>query len=181
MNDQHKISTFVFREASVNDVTGLARLHAITWKETYEKIYPQNLNWPSAELRENQWRELFKNSDNSWFCYVIENTASALVGFALGKKYNHSDLPDFKGELNKIYLLRNYQGRGLGRKLFNYVAARFLQQGIYSIVLFSDPKNSTGKFFEHLGAGKMYSKNGAFDGGYCWRDLKNISLTKNGS
>jgi ribosomal protein S18 acetylase RimI-like enzyme len=176
MNDQNKISKFVFREATFSDVTDLAKLHAATWKETYESIYPQNLNWPSAELRESQWRGLFKNSDESWFCYVTENDSSELVGFAMGKKYNHSDLPDFQGELNKIYLLRNYHCLGLGRKLFNYVAKKFLQQGIYSIVLFSDPQNPTGKFFEHLEAEKIYAKNGAFDGGYCWRDLKKLKL-----
>jgi len=64
-------------------------------------------------------------TDGSWFCFVVENRKGELVGFAKGKTYNHSDLPDFSGELNKIYLLREYQRLGLGRRLVGCVARRF--------------------------------------------------------
>ena len=59
----------------------------------------------------------FNINDGSWFCFVVENKNGELIGFAKGQKYNHSDLPMFDGELNKIYLLKDYHRKGLGTPL----------------------------------------------------------------
>jgi hypothetical protein len=47
---------------------------------------------------------------------------------------------------------------------------------IYSMVLFSEPKNSTGRFFEAIGGQKLYAKNGEFHGGYGWKDLNKLAV-----
>jgi GNAT superfamily N-acetyltransferase len=59
----------------------------------------------------------FQAADGSWFCFVVEDADGKLIGFAKGQHYAHSDQRDFAGELNKIYLLREYHRRGLGRRL----------------------------------------------------------------
>ncbi len=114
-------------------------------------------------------------ANKSWFCFVIENENHELIGFAKGVPYNHNDLSDFSGELNKIYLLRKYQRQGLGRRLIGYVARRFLSQGISSMLLFGDAKNPSNGFYEALGAEKLFAKNGEFHGGYGWRDLQKLA------
>jgi len=90
------------------------------------------------------------------------------------QNYSHSDLPDFAGELNKIYILREYQRLGLGKRLIGYVARKFLSKGITNMVLFGIAENPSGYFHEAVGGEKLYSKKGEFHGGYCWRDLKNL-------
>jgi ribosomal protein S18 acetylase RimI-like enzyme len=127
--------SFVIREASMSDVPALAALHVKTWNETYCG------NVPTREMREFQWRELFKEHNRNWFVLLVESKPGQPAGFAMGKPYNHGDLPQFKGELNKIYLLRDYQRIGLGRMLMRSVARRFLQQGISNMVLFGIPQN----------------------------------------
>lgn len=165
------ISTFNIREAIAEDVPALAVLHAKTWKETYwTTISP-----PTAELRKRQWQHLFMTKDDSWFCFVVENNNRELIGFAKGKKYNHEDLPEFSGELNKIYLLRKYQRLGLGQKLLCHVARRFLSQGISNMVLFGMASNPSCKFHEAMGGERLIAKNGEFHGGYCWRDLQKLA------
>jgi ribosomal protein S18 acetylase RimI-like enzyme len=166
---------FTYREANADDIPEIAKIHSIAWRETYEGLNPLNNNYPTAELREHQWREAFRNLDGSWFCYVIENSKSEIIGFAKGKIYNQRDLPDFGGELNKIYLLRNYHNQGIGLKLFALVVKKFIALDIFSMVLFSEPQNPTGKFFEKLGANKLYAKNGEFHGGYGWTELKKLA------
>jgi hypothetical protein len=52
-----------------------------------------------------------------------------LVGIAWGRPYDNSALPDFAGELNKIYVLREHHRRGVGRRRPGHVARRFLSQG----------------------------------------------------
>ena len=78
------------------------------------------------------------------------------------------------GELNKIYLLREYQRVGLGRRLIGHVARRFLMQGIESMLLFGEARNPSNGFYEALGAERLFSDSGEFHGGYGWRDLRTL-------
>ena len=162
------LSSFKIRDALTEDITALATLHVKTWRETYRTA----LSPPTYEIRIRQWQQQFNVTDGSWFCLVVENKNGKLVGFAKGQTYEHTDLPGFSGELNKIYLLRRYQRMGLGRRLIEQVARRFLLQGISNMVLFGTPGNPSGKFHEATGGEKLFAKNGEFHGGYCWRDLR---------
>ena len=117
----------------------------------------------------------FQAADGSWFCFVVEDADGKLIGFAKGQHYAHSDQRDFAGELNKIYLLREYHRRGLGRRLLGHVARRFLSQGISSMLLFGDARNPSNLFYEALGAEKLFAANGEFHGGYGWRDLRKLA------
>ena len=165
------LSSFKIREASAEDIRALSALHVKTWHETYWTVlFP-----PTYEIRYRQWQQQFKVADGSWFCLVVENKNGELVGFAKGKKYSHPDLPEFSGELNKIYILRGYQRIGLGRKLIGHVARRFLLQGISNMVLFGTAENPSCKFHEAMGGERLFAKNGEFHGGYCWRDLQKLA------
>ena len=105
--------------------------------------------------------QAFQSADGSWFCFVVEDANGKLLGFAKGQRYAHSDQPDFAGELNKIYLLREYHRRGLGRRLLGHVARRFLSQGISSMLLFGDARNPSNLFYEALGAERLFAANEA--------------------
>lgn len=163
--------SFIIREATAADVPALAELHVKTWVETYPHVKQP----PTFYVREYQWREQFNSPDNNWFCLVVQNAQGKLIGFAKGIPYNHSDLPAFSGEINKIYLLSQYQRLGLGRRLLCAVARRFIQQGINSMVLFGVPQNPSGYFHEAMGAQKLLNKKGGFDGGYGWYDLQPLT------
>jgi ribosomal protein S18 acetylase RimI-like enzyme len=165
------LESFLIREATPEDISVLAALHVKTWNETYWNVR----NPPTYGIREQQWREQFKVMDASWFCFVVENRKGELVGFAKGKAYNHSDLPDYSGELSKIYLLRQYQRLGLGRRLVGHVARRFMSLGINTMVLFGTPQNPSCAFHEALGGERLFAQNGEFHGGYGWRDLRMLA------
>lgn len=159
----------IFRETMYSDLPALAALHVKTWNDTY----PGVIQKPTYELRESQWRQTFALDDDSWFCFVIENIKGQLIGFAKGKKYDHTDLPEFTGELNKIYLLREYQRMGLGRRLVGCVARRFLSLGITSMVLFAEADNPSCKFYEALEGEKIGDPP---SGNYGWHDLQHLAV-----
>lgn len=162
--------SFTFREAVREDIAELGKLHAITWAETY------NAANPNIELRRSQWEKAFnEENDGSWFCIVIANMKNELVGFAKGKTYQDKNSPGLHGELNKIYLLNDYQRLGLGKKLFQRVVQKFLKMGVNSMVLFGIPQNPSCSFHEAMGGKRLYSETGNFDGGYRWSDLKKIA------
>ena len=161
------VARLTIRDATVADVPALARLHVETWNATYA---PLLVKGPGLQIRERQWRDAFAKDDGSWFCLVVERPDGRLVGFAKG---NRSDHPHFAGELNKIYLLREYQRVGLGRLLLGHVARRFLSQGIGSMWLFGDARNPSSRAWAALGAEKTDDDPG--NGNYGWRDLRELA------
>jgi len=161
----------IIREAMAADIPALVDLHVKTWNATYPDVQKK----PTYEIRERQWRQAFAVTDGSWFCFVVEGPNGELVGFAKGVPYQHRDLPGFAGELSKIYLLREYQRQGLGRRLVGHVVHRFLSQGVSSMLLFADAQNPSCRFYEALGAERLLDKSGNFHGAYGWRDLQSLA------
>ena len=161
------IDSLVIREANVADIPVLARLHVTTWNTTHR---PLLLKGPSVAIREQQWREAFARNDPNWFSFVGERADGQLVGFA---QANRSDHPEFAGELRNIYLLREYQRLGLGKRLTGHVARRFLSQGITSMWLFGDARNPSSRAWVALGAEKTDIDPGT--GNYGWRDISRLA------
>ncbi|MCW8133288.1 MAG: GNAT family N-acetyltransferase [Planctomycetota bacterium] len=162
---------FLIREALAEDVAALAKLHVQTFNETH---CDGQARGPSFELRERQWREAYAAADGAWFCFVVEDDAGALVGFAKGTPHK-GGVPGYAGELNKIYVLRQFHRQGIGRLLVCHVARRFLERGITSMLLFGDAANPSNGFYEAFGAERLYSPSGEFHGGYGWRDLHQLA------
>ena len=163
------LDSFTFRDATKQDVAELGKLHAITWAQTY------NAKNPNIRLRQYQWDKAFtEENDGSWFCILVVNKKNELVGFAKGKIYKNENSSELHGDLNKIYLLSEYQRLGLGAKLFGHIVQRFLSIGVNDMVLFGAPQNPSSAFHEAMGGERLYSEKGTFDGGYRWPDLKKI-------
>ena len=164
------LDSFTFRDATENDIPELGKLHALPWAETY------NAKNANIQLSQHQWRKAFtKEDDGSWFCILVINKNNELVGFAKGKLYKDNDSSELHGDLNKIYLLIDYQRLGLGTKLIGHVARRFLRMGVNEMVLFGVPQNPSCAFHEAMGGERLYSEKGTFDGGYRWQDLKRLA------
>lgn len=163
---------FTLRDATIEDIQQLGKLHAITWSQTYKTRNP------NIELRQVQWQKAFiEDNDGSWFCIVIENNNKELVGFAKGITTKNEKSGELLGDLNKIYLLNSYQRVGLGTKLFLKVINRFLEMGINKMTVFGVPQNPSCYFHEAMGGKRIYAENGDFNGGYQWNDLPGLSKT----
>ena len=161
-------NSFTFRDATEEDIPELGKLHAITWAQTYN-------GKPNIKLRQYQWNKSFKEeNDRSWFCILVVDKNSKLVGFAKGIVSKNESSSEQHGDLNKIYLLNDYQRLGLGKKLFAHVVKRFLSKGVTDMNLFGVPQNPSCAFHEAMGGERLYSEKGTFDGCYRWSDLKKL-------
>ena len=161
------IDSFVFRDATPDDIPALADLHARTWAATYPAVrHP-----PTAALRASQWREAFEAHDGTWFAIVVARRDGGLIGFAKGIQHENR-----VGDLNKIYLLNEYQRLGLGRRLVGHVARRFLAMGQSSMRLSADAANPSCHFYYALGAENPREPNGRVHyGAFVWRDLEALA------
>jgi GNAT superfamily N-acetyltransferase len=125
---------------------------------------------PSVAVRQEQWREAFANQDKNWFCFVVARPGGDLVGFAKGVR---RDDHEYVGELNKLYLLREYQRLGLGRRLFGCVVRRFINGDIMSMAAYVDPRNPSCWFFEALGGKWLREPDGRINfSWYVWPNLR---------
>jgi GNAT superfamily N-acetyltransferase len=163
------LNAFKIREARREELKELVDLHVTTWNDTY----PYVKNKPTHQIREYQWKKMFELKEKNWFCFVVEDRHGKLVAFATGNTYEEGDLP-YAGQLNKIYVLRNYQRLGLGRKLMQCVACRFKEMGVNSMLLFSEAANPSTRFYEAMGGQRLYDPKGNFHGGYGWSSLEHI-------
>ena len=159
---------FRIRDATRDDLVALSQLHVDTFKETHGR-----LGAPTLELRESQWRAAFERQGD-WFCHVAETPDGTLIGFAKGTLHD-GGVPGFAGELNKIYVLRDWHRHGIGRQLVEQVARTFLARGIDSMLLFGDARSPSNGFYERLGAERILSPQGDFHGAYGWRDLRRLT------
>src|SRR5439155_18202529 len=97
---QESLEALALRDAVSSDIPALAVLHVATWNDTYAPL----MTGPSSAIREQQWRHAFAQPEN-WFCYVLERSDGALIGFTKGVFRPEHEIP---GELNKIFLARDY-------------------------------------------------------------------------
>jgi GNAT superfamily N-acetyltransferase len=158
--------TFTIQEATSADVPVLARVHVKSWNDTYARLGTRG---PRVEFREQQWREAFAKADGSWFCLALTNAQGELIGFAKAIR------TDSTGELNKIYLLREYQRLGFGRRLLGQVTERLLSDQVSTMCVYADPRNPSCAFFEKLGAERLRGPDGRVNySWYVWRDLPRL-------
>ena len=168
------IGDLVLREATMADLRPLAELHVRTFNETHVGPFGSG---PSYATREWQWREKLSETDATHFVLVLQTAAGQLVGFIWCHPPN--DNPKWAARLNKIYLLREYQRRGLGKRLVAAAVDRLLEHGLTSMALFTEADNEPAcNFYDQLGGERQLNERGEFEGMYGWADLRKLqSLT----
>ena len=164
------IGDLLLREASIADLRPLAELHVRTFNETHVGPFGSG---PTYATREWQWREKLSEIDATHFVLVLETPAKQLVGFLWC--HPTKDNPKWAARLNKIYLLRGYQRRGLGTRMVAAAVDRLLQHGLTSMALFTEADNEPAcNFYDRLGGERQLNEQGAFDGMYGWSDLRKL-------
>jgi GNAT superfamily N-acetyltransferase len=161
---QESLEALTLRDAVTSDIPELAALHVVTWNDTYAPL----MTGPAVDAREHQWRQAFERPEG-WFCYVLARPDGSLIGFTKGVFRPEHQIP---GELNKLFLSRDYQRMGLGRLLVGHVVQRFLSAGVTKMAAYVDPRNPSCGFFERLGGEWLIEPDGHINfSWYVWGDL----------
>lgn len=164
------IDELVLREATLADVRPLAELHVRTFNDTH--LGPGG-SGPTLGTREWQWGDKLAETDATHFVLVLEAASARLIGFIWC--HPTKDNSQWAARLNKIYLLRDYQRRGLGKRLVAAAVDRLVANGLTSMVLFTEPDNGPAcRFYDELGGERQLNERGEFEGMYGWRDLRRL-------
>ncbi len=140
---------YIIREAGVDDVEGIAKVHVDSWKSTYKGIVPEEyLNTLTYNSRKRIWDKAIPNGG----VYVAINEKGEIVGFSSGGIERSGDYPTYQGEIYAIYLLKQYQGKGLGKRLVEPIKEGLINQGIFTMLVLVLCENDARFFYESLGA-----------------------------
>jgi len=168
------------RKATMADIPALARVHVDTWKATYKGIVSntiiQNLTY---EVGEQRFLTVLQKHADEATCYVAEKEPDKIVGFAIGG-LERSKNPKYRGELWGIYVGREYQRQGIGKRLVSTVVEKLLSLNINSMLVWVLKNNPYRTFYETLGGqqvGEKSTKLGQEDLieiSYGWENLRKL-------
>lgn len=157
MHDDYKI-----KPAAPEDVYKIARVHVDCWKTTYRGIVPdEKLDLMSYEKSAENWKNYFlrdsKDPCNKIFLLVSRDTT---VGFCAGGKVRKSSkrTAGYKGEIKAVYILKEHQRKGFGRKFISVFEELFQKNGIFSYIIWVLKDNSSKEFYKKLGGKLLTTK-----------------------
>ncbi len=135
--------------AGPGDAGGLARVHVRAWRETYTGLLPDGyLERMHPALYARRWRQQLTRARPGELVLVAEGP-DGLIGYCAGL-LDADAAP--RAEIHTLYLLREAQGFGLGRRLMQTAARAFQGQGAESLTLWVLAGNTRAQaFYAHLG------------------------------
>lgn len=164
------------RIATQNDIDSITKVHIDSWRSTYKEILPNEyLNNLSYESRKNNWKRRLFSNEFEEFMFVAENENNEVIGFSSGCPTNSNS--EYNGILYTMYILEDYQKKGIGKLLFNNIVDKFKSLGVQSFILWVFNDNSATKFYEHMGGLKFDERVENIEGctlkesAYIWKNI----------
>jgi GNAT superfamily N-acetyltransferase len=141
---------YKIRPGTERDIATISRVYVESWKTTYEGLAPDafvkgmNIEGASAVFRDS-----LNSTGHSYFLHAAESSEGRIIGFADGGK-ERSHPEKGIGEIYGIYLLKEFQGRGIGGKLFRACVQSFIGSGVDSMLVWVMEKSPYRKFYERM-------------------------------
>lgn len=147
-----KLSVIV-RPARVGDGPEIANVHLNSWQETYEGLLPKSYldTMPlTFKSRTNFWSNLIDEKPQGREIWVAESKKHGIVGFSTVEVARDRKFSGY-GELGAIYLLKHYQGSGVGFKLLRAAFSHLKENGLSKAYCWVLKNNPTIFFYEKSG------------------------------
>jgi ribosomal protein S18 acetylase RimI-like enzyme len=172
------MSAIDIRPATRADAETIAALHVAAWAESYANLAPADvLACYTLETRLAEWSAILSGASPPPSVFLALGEAGAPVGFCASGAQQSDILGQrgYAGEFQAIYLLKDAQRAGVGRRFMRLMAEDLRARGIEWGSLWVLRHNfSARRFYEKLG-GRKIGVEGAWRGvpqvAYGWRDL----------
>lgn len=155
------------RKRRIEDSLELAHDIALVWNSTYKGIVDdeflegllQNEKESAEKLRNNI------NKQPNYYVLTLDDKIIGWIYFTLD-----SDKYENAAEIHSLYVLKEWQGKGYGKILYNYAIDIILQNGTKKLIIGCLDGNPSNEFYRYLG--------GKYIGNHLFREkyLENIYL-----
>ena len=165
------------RRAIAGDAPAIARVRVDAWRTTYRGMVPEAyLDGMQVDASTAMWDRVLTAGPNTTSVFVADH-AGDIVGFASGAMLGEPKY-GIDAELVAIYLRREFQHVGLGRRLVGAVVDAQRTHGATGLLTWVIAANKVARaFYERLGGELLVEQPFQWDGvdlvevGYGWRDL----------
>lgn len=168
------------RPADHSDVHPIATIFVESWRSTYAGMLPDRmLVEMSADRQEGFWRKTMDRRGGLNIVTVAENDDGEVVGFVNAGRSRSWPLT-YAGEIYTLYLLGDYQGIGLGRRLLTDTLTRMDEVGIRNAIVWVLAENPSRYFYSRMGARMVGERHEQRWGialreiAYAWDDIKSV-------
>ncbi|MEQ8248280.1 MAG: GNAT family N-acetyltransferase [Alphaproteobacteria bacterium] len=164
------------RPATPDDASPIAAVHVATWRDAYADILPREmLVGLSASCHTERWLKTLRQRRRreNITVAVADNT---VVGFATAGPARRHWGTD-AGEVTMLYVLGDYQERGLGRALLRDSFDALRRHGMTRALVWVVAQNPARFFYEAMGGTARHNRREHLWGttvatvGYAWDDL----------
>lgn len=137
------------KKADYKDALGVAKVQVESWKTTYKNIVPDEyLEQMTYKNRREKWEDIISKQT----VFVAKNNKGEIIGFSNAGKERTGKFSDYEGELYAIYILNEYQGKGIGKLLLKSVFEYLKENKVFSMMVWVLENNKSRLFYEHYGA-----------------------------
>lgn len=163
------------RRATKDDIAGIVKVHVESWKTTYKGIFANEiLENVTFEQRKKQWENIFQKEDNPQYRFIAEMLTGEIIGFIDGGT-ERMDTYNCDMELYAIYILQDYQGLKVGKRLFQALLSECINNNMESLLVWVVSNNPSKKFYEKYNPEKIDTKLlerlNVEEIAYAWRDM----------
>ena len=148
------------RRATIEDAHSISSIHMDSWKNAYAGMVPYSALARMINRRGVDWWQ--KAIRRSTIILVLE-VGDEIAGYATLGPNRVNTLP-FEGEVYEIYLRPEYQGIGLGAKLFADAKRELSHRGYKGLVVWSLTDNDPAlSFYRNAGGRPVATGSEHFD------------------
>ena len=139
-----------FREAGLVDARIIIHTRQKVWDATYRGIYPDE-EIDNFDYERHLKAEQRRLSNPDFHCFLVMDGDKCVGYFSYGI-VRSGTWRDFSFRLHSLYLLPVYQGRGMGRRIFEQVKRACQDFGYEKMFLDCHPANKNAlAFYRHMG------------------------------
>ncbi len=140
--------TIDIRKAEPGDAAEIADVHLEAWRGTYAGIIPHRTLASMINRRGPDW---WANAIRRAASVLVVEIGGTIAGYATIGRNRARELTQ-QGEIYEIYLRPEYQGIGLGSRLFAAARQRLADHGLKGMVVWALEENESALSF-YAGAG----------------------------
>lgn len=142
---------YTIRRAASADAEAIANIHVKSWKNTYtDLVDEEDLSNMTYENRRTLWEAVLQMQRKEQCTFVIMNEKD-IVGFVSGGPERTKRF-DYDSEIYTIYLLPEYQRKGLGAMLLKAFVEEMKVHGYESLLVWVLTQNPSSRFYERYDA-----------------------------
>ena len=133
--------------ATKEDAYGITYVSAHSWKETYTGLLPDDYLNNRIKNIENKVKNTEKFLESYKGKYIVAKDDEKVIGILA---YSNSESEKYKnyGHLGALYILKEYQGFGIGKELFRIAIKGLIDMGYSKMYLECMQGNDTINFYE---------------------------------